>query len=158
MSLYEVYKTLVDKKCIPSILLKEKLKFIENDINSHLEELVNFNIELYMDEDSRFTINIIKNDNLLKPYMCSGYERFILNIMIKNSLNRYCYNNKSNIFCIDEGLDCIDDNNLEKFKIVLERLQNTYNHILLISQIDRIDKYIDHQILIEHKNNCSFII
>ena len=46
--------------------------------------------------------------------MCSGYERFILNIMMKNSLNRYSYNNKSNIFCIDEGLDCIDDNNLEK--------------------------------------------
>jgi DNA repair exonuclease SbcCD ATPase subunit len=81
-----------------------------------------------------------------------------LNIMIKNSLNRYSYNNKSNIFCIDEGLDCIDDNNLKKFKLVLERLQNTYNHILLISQIDRIDKYINHEITIEHKNNYSYII
>ena len=158
LSIYEMYKTLVDKKCIPSILLKEKLKFIENDINIHLDGLVSFKIEMYMDETSKFTLNIIKNDNILKAYMCSGYERFILNIMMKNSLNRYSYNNKSNIFCIDEGLDCIDDNNLKKFKIVLERLRNTYNHILLISQIDRIDKYIDHQILIEHKNNCSYII
>ena len=82
--MYEIYKNLVDKKCIPSILLKEKLKFIENDINSHLEGLVNFKIEMYMDETSRFILNIIKNDNLLKAYMCSGYERFILNIMIKN--------------------------------------------------------------------------
>ncbi len=94
----------------------------------------------------------------MKSYSGSGYERFILNIMIKNSLNRYSYNNKSNIFCIDEGLDCIDDNNLKKFKLVLERLQNTYNHILLISQIDRIDKYINHEITIEQKNNLSYII
>jgi DNA repair exonuclease SbcCD ATPase subunit len=158
LSLYEIYKDLVDKKCIPSILLKEKLKFIENDINFHLDGLVNFKIEMYMDDKSKFILNIIKNDNILKAYMCSGYERFILNIMIKNSLNRYSYNNKSNIFCIDEGLDCIDDNNLKKFKLVLERLQNTYNHILLISQIDRIDKYINHEITIEHKNNYSYII
>jgi hypothetical protein len=44
-----------------------------------------------------------------------------------------------------------------KFKTVLERLQKTYNHIILISQIDRIDKYVDHQIMIEHKQNSSFI-
>ena len=65
--------------------------------------------------------------------MCSGYEKFILNIMIKHTLNRYCYTNKSNLFCIDEGLDCIDDNNIKKFNMVLERLRKTYNHIILIS-------------------------
>ena len=157
LELYDDYKKLVDKKCIPSILLKEKLSFIEKDINSKLDGLVKFKINMYIDENLKFNLDIVKNENILKPYMCSGYERFILNVMIKNSLNRYCYNNKSNIFCIDEGLDCIDDDNLKKFKIVLERLQKTYNHILLISQIDRINKYIDHQILIEHSNNCSFI-
>lgn len=155
--LYKLYKKLVDKKCIRSLLLKEKLRFIENDINVHLDGLVDFEIEMSMNDNSKFELNIIKNDNILQPYMCSGYERFILNIMIKNSLNRYSYNNKSNLFCIDEGLDCIDDNNLKKFKIVLERLQRTYNHVILISQIDRIDKYIDYQIAIEHKNNCSYI-
>ena len=112
---------------------------------------------MYIDNESKFNIDIIKFDNILKPYMCSGYERFILNIMIKNSLNRYCYNNKSNIFCIDEGLDCIDDDNLNKFKIVLERLEKTYNHVILISQIDRINKYIDHNIEISYENNSSSI-
>ena len=155
--LYEEYKKLVDKKCIPTILLKEKIEYIKRDINNHLREMVNFEIDMYISEDLKFTLDIIKNGNILKAYMCSGYERFILNIMIKHSMNRYCYNNKSNLFCIDEGLDCIDDNNLKKFKIVLERLQKTYNHIILISQIDRIDKYIDHQIMIEHKLNSSYI-
>jgi DNA repair exonuclease SbcCD ATPase subunit len=157
IDLYKLYKKLVDKKCIRALLLKEKLRFIENDINLHLDGLVNFEIEMSMNDNSKFELNIIKNDIVLQPYMCSGYERFILNIMIKNSLNRYSYNNKSNLFCIDEGLDCIDDNNLKKFKVVLDRLQQTYNHIILISQIDRIDKYIDYQILIEHKNNSSYI-
>lgn len=155
--LYEKYKNLVDKKCIPSILLKEKIEYIKKDINNNLKDLVKFEIDMYISEDLKFTLDIIKNDTILKAYMCSGYERFILNMMIKNSLNRYCYNNKSNLFCIDEGLDCIDDSNLMKFTTVLERLQKTYNHIILISQIDRIDKYVDHQIMIEHKQNSSFI-
>ena len=151
------YKKLVDKKGIPSIILQKKLEFIQKDINIKLENLVKFKIKMYIDNESKFNIDIIKFDNILKPYMCSGYERFILNIMIKNSLNRYCYNNKSNIFCIDEGLDCIDDDNLNKFKIVLERLEKTYNHVILISQIDRINKYIDHNIEISYENNSSSI-
>ena len=89
--------------------------------------------------------------------MCSGYERFILNIMIKNSLNTYSYINKNNLFCIDEGLDCIDDKNL-KFTLVLERLQSNYNHIILISQIDRINKYVDNEIRIKYKDNYSYIL
>lgn len=155
--LFNIYKKLVDKKCIPALILQKKLEFIQKDINLKLENLVKFKIKMYIDSDSRFNLDIIKFNNTLKTYMCSGYERFILNIMIKNSLNRYCYNNKSNIFCIDEGLDCIDDDNLNKFKIVLERLQRTYDHIILISQIDRINKYIDYKLNIEHKNNTSFI-
>lgn len=155
--LFSIYKKLVDKKCIPALILQKKLEFIQKDINLKLSNLVKFKIKMYIDSESRFNLDIIKFDNILKPYMCSGYERFILNIMIKNSLNRFCYNNKSNIFCIDEGLDCIDDDNLNKFKIVLERLQRTYDHIILISQIDRINKYIDYQLNIEHKNNTSFI-
>lgn len=157
LKIYSIYKKLVDKKGIPSIILQKKLEFIQKDINIKLENLVKFKIKMYIDNESKFNIDIIKFDNILKPYMCSGYERFILNIMIKNSLNRYCYNNKSNIFCIDEGLDCIDDDNLNKFKIVLERLEKTYNHVILISQIDRINKYIDHNIEISYENNSSSI-
>jgi DNA repair exonuclease SbcCD ATPase subunit len=154
--LYETYRKIVDKKCLPNELLKKKIEYIKKDINIHLEDLVNFKIDIYIESD-KIEIDILKNDCTLKPYMCSGYEKFILNIMIKHTLNRYCYTNKSNLFCIDEGLDCIDDNNIKKFNIVLERLRKTYNHIILISQIDRINEYIDHNICIENNSNSSYI-
>ena len=41
--------------------------------------------------------------------------------------------------------------------MVLERLRKTYNHIILISQIDRINEYIDHNICIENNSNSSYI-
>ena len=141
---------------MPNELLKKKIEYIKKDINIHLEDLVNFKIDIYIESD-KIEIDILKNDCTLKPYMCSGYEKFILNIMIKHTLNRYCYTNKSNLFCIDEGLDCIDDNNIKKFNMVLERLRKTYNHIILISQIDRINEYIDHNICIENNSNSSYI-
>lgn len=154
--LYDTYRKIVDKKCLPNELLKKKIEYIETDININLEDLVNFKIHMYI-ESEKIEIDILKNDCNLKPYMCSGYEKFILNIMIKHTLNRYCYTNKSNLFCIDEGLDCIDDNNIKKFHMVLERLRKTYNHIILISQIDRINEYIDHNICIENNSNSSYI-
>ena len=155
--LYKEYKRLVDKKCLPAIILKNKIKYIENDININLEDLVKFKIRLNVSDKSKFQIEILKHNNVLLPYMCSGYERFILNIVIKKSLNKYCYNNKSNLFCIDEGLDCIDQNNIKKFNILLERLQYDYKNIILISHIDRIKKFINNEIVIKHENNSSLI-
>ena len=156
--LYKEYKRLVDKKCLPSLILKNKIKYIETDINNNLTDLVNFKIKLNVSDKSKFEIMIIKHNNLLLPYMCSGYERFILNIVIKKSLNKYCYNNKSNLFCIDEGLDCIDHNNIKKFSILLERLSYDYKNIILISHIDRIKKFINNEIVIKHENNSSLIV
>lgn len=154
--LFNEYKRLVDKKCIPKIILKQKITFIENDINKYLENMVNFKIKFKVDK--KVEIDIKKNKRVLKPYMCSGYERFILNIIIKQTLNKYCFNNKSNIFFIDEGLDCIDDNNLNKFEDFIKVLNKNYNNIILISQIDRIKKFINNQIYINHNGSFSSLL
>ena len=155
--LYSEYKRLTDKKCLPSILLQEKIKFIEDDINNYLTDMVGYSIKMYIDDKSKFNIDIYKNGNILKPYMCSGYETFILNIVLKQSLNKYCYNTKSNIFCIDEGLDCIDDTNLNKFEILIKRLNQNYDNIILISQIDRIRKFINSEVIITNNGKYSTI-
>ena len=119
--------------------------------------MVGYSIKMYIDDKSKFNIDIHKNGNILKPYMCSGYETFILNIVIKQSLNKYCYNTKSNIFCIDEGLDCIDDTNLNKFESLIKRLNQNYDNIILISQIDRIRKFINSEVVITNNGKYSFI-
>lgn len=157
ITLYTEYKRLTDKKCLPSILLQEKIKFIEEDVNNYLTDMVNYTIKMYIDDKSKFNIDILKNDNILKPYMCSGYETFILNIVLKQSLNKYCYNTKSNIFCIDEGLDCIDDTNLNKFENLIKRLNQNYDNIILISQIDRIRKFINSEVEITNNGKYSVI-
>jgi hypothetical protein len=155
--LYTEYKRLTDKKCLPAILLQEKLKFIEEDVNNYLTDMVGYTIKMYIDDKSKFNIDIHKNGNVLKPYMCSGYETFILNIVLKQSLNKYCYNTKSNIFCIDEGLDCIDDTNLDKFEHLIGRLNQTYDNIILISQIDRIRKFINSEVHITNNGKYSIV-
>ena len=158
IELYSEYKRLVDKKCLPSILLQEKIKFIEDDVNNYLTNMVNYSVKMYIDDKSKFIIDIHKNGNILKPYMCSGYESFILNIVLKQSLNKYCYNTKSNIFCIDEGLDCIYDTNLCKFEILIKRLNQNYDNIILISQIDRIRKFINSEVTISNNGKYSSIM
>jgi len=155
--LYTEYKRLTDKKCLPAIMLHEKLGFIECDINNYLTDMVDYTIKMYIDDKSKFNIDIHKHGNVLKPYMCSGYETFILNIVLKQSLGKFCYNTKSNIFCIDEGLDCIDDTNLGKFEGLIKRLNQNYDNIILISQIDRIRKLINSEVNITNNGKYSVI-
>ena len=45
-NLYETYRKIVDKKCLPNELLKKKIEYIKKDINIHLEDLVNFKIDI----------------------------------------------------------------------------------------------------------------
>ena len=65
IELYSEYKRLVDKKCLPSILLQEKIKFIEDDVNNYLTNMVNYSIKMYIDDKSKFIIDIHKNGNIL---------------------------------------------------------------------------------------------
>ena len=63
----------------------------------------------------------------------------------------------SYIFCIDEGLDCIDDTNLTKFEGLIKRLNQNYDNIILISQIDRIRKFINSEVSITNNGKYSII-
>ena len=54
----------------------KKINFIEKDINIKLEGLVKFKIKLFIDDNFKFNLDIHKHNNILKTYMCSGYERY----------------------------------------------------------------------------------
>ena len=52
----------------------------------------------------------------------------------------------------------LDDNNLNKFEDFIKVLNKNYNNIILISQIDRIKKFINNQIYINHNGSFSSLL
>lgn len=148
------YMELVNTKNIPMTLLKMKLSNIENDINIFLEGVVNFKLEV-KESKSKILFGIIKNNKSLSFIQCSSFERFIIQLAVKRALTSNSYVNKSNFFIVDEGMDCIDNNNWNKLSGIINKLKTEYSPIFLISHNDNIKQLVSNNINIEYTQSTN---
>jgi hypothetical protein len=157
---YKEYNIIMGNKGITSKLLFNKIKSIEEYINSIIQTFTKYRINILYDEKKQ-TINMItenKNDeNYLSTTRLSGYEKLMLQIAFKRALNKFSYNSKSSLIIIDEALDCIDqDNFLTKLPEVMNLITQDYSNCLAISQRD-IAHISDHIVKIKKEQGCSII-
>ena len=141
--LYEEYKKLVGEKGLPCTILEDKIPFIEEEINKHLEVYTNFKIKINIEGNgTRKKIIIYQykdgTDKLLSVNSCSGYESFILNVIFKTVIKKSCYINFPSVIAIDEVWEKISETNYDKLDGIFELLVNNYKNILVISHIDAI--------------------
>ncbi len=168
-----IYKSLVDKKGIPYFLLSKKIKYITDHINEFLKNITNFSIEINLNNIStpeqssknkkstiRNKIDVIihKHGLQLEVSQLSGFERFILDLSMKRAITKHIYKSKCSFLSIDEGLDCIDENNFEKLDKVIHLLKQDYRNIVLITHIEKIRKYEDNTIYIRRNDMNSEIV
>lgn len=142
-SLYDEYKKLVGEKGLPCTILQDKIPFIEEEINKHLEVYTNFKIKINIEGNgTRKKIIIYQykdgTDKLLSVNSCSGYESFILNVIFKTVIKKSCYINFPSVIAIDEVWEKISETNYDKLDGIFELLINNYKNILVISHIDAI--------------------
>lgn len=147
-------KNLLSKDKIPYLILDKKLKVVEEYMNIILQEFVEFYVEFNTNND-KINIIIHKDNKELCPTQCSGFEKFIMDVSIKYSLMINSNYNKSEIFFIDEGLDCIDEYNFAKLDILFNKLREIYNNIFIITHIK--NTLSDNQIIITENKEYSYI-
>jgi len=135
------YIYLVSKNGIPSSLLSQKIDSIEKHVNVILltmntSMVCSIKIEQNKNGKKQLLISITKDSGLILDIpQLSGYERFILTLAFKSALHKNSMVNKGNILCIDEGLDCIDEVNINKLDLLVSILLKTYSNILVVSHI-----------------------
>lgn len=158
LSNLKIYKSLINEKGIPSLILEDKMPNIEVEINKILSYYTNFQIKIEINGNgSRKKIDIyqIKNkkkDMKLTVNSCSGYELFILNIAFKIVIKNSCYINCPSFICIDEVWEKISEENYNKLHKIFDLLKNNYKNILVISHIDQIKNYLEENYSGKHIN------
>ena len=157
LDLYSEYINLVNKNTIPTKLINKKNLYIQDHINTFLENLTSFSIKITSDDKSGINFCINKKDLELDVNQLSGYETFILNIALKSALNKYSFISKSTLFILDEGLDVVDKDNFKKLDILMKLLMRHYNHILLISHMPKVKDLHNHEITIKNNGKSSYI-
>jgi DNA repair exonuclease SbcCD ATPase subunit len=86
-----------------------------------------------------------------------GMETFITELAFKIAISYIAVLPKSNILFIDEGISVLDKNNIDNIYCIIEFLKIHYNNIYLITHIDKVKEHFDREIIINKKNNKSYV-
>jgi DNA repair exonuclease SbcCD ATPase subunit/predicted phosphodiesterase len=134
---------------LPFMLLKPVN--LENKVNILLcnLNLTEFTVKITkIFYNNRCGIEIYKdvNDNMLNILNCSGYEQFIVNLVLRFSIIDISNRWSTNFMAIDEGFSCMDETNLTNLELLFEYLRDSFKFVFIVSHLD------------ELKSNCNEFI
>ena len=141
-SAYEYYMEAVKRNGVPYELISRVLPVLENEVNSILSQIVEFNLKFEVDG---------KNINTYIDYetgrwpleMTSGMEKFVSSLAIRTSLIGISNLPRPNFLAIDEGFGNLDSDNLNSMFMLFDYLKSTFDFILIISHLDSMRDVMD---------------
>jgi len=150
IELYELFKELFNSNGIPLKLIEDNLPILEKIVNELIERYTKYRIRIQLvvgtkkvkgeeKETNNIEISIVERgtNTQISIESLSGYETILFHIAVKSALNTWSENNKCNMLCIDESLDCIDKENFhETLPKILDFIKESYESVLMISQRD----------------------
>jgi len=153
-SAYEYYMEAVKRNGVPYELISSVLPVLENEVNSILSQIVEFNLKFEVDGKNINTF--IDYDTGRWPLeMTSGMEKFVSSLAIRTSLIGISNLPRPNFLAIDEGFGNLDSDNLNSMFMLFDYLKSTFDFILIISHLDSMRDIMDTLININKVNSFS---
>lgn len=151
------YSSVIKKDGVPLRILNETIPKIQKKINIILDNFVDFELELVATEKN-IMINIVYDNVQWDVAGCSGFEKFIINIVFRIALQDITNISRPDFIAIDEGWGCFDEDNLQKVDIIFNIVKSYYEYVLIITHIDKLKDNVDKHLLVKRDvNNCSYI-
>jgi DNA repair exonuclease SbcCD ATPase subunit/DNA repair exonuclease SbcCD nuclease subunit len=156
IEIHKEYERLFHVKCIPSLLLEQKMRIFERAVNAIFNAHTKYTFICRLSEEDdkgsrTIDIKINKGDSWdIDVANLSGFESILLTIAINRTLLDIS-NSKGNIFVIDESLDCIDQERwAEKLPKIFDIIRSTFASTLIISHREIPDDIVEAKIKIRN--------
>ena len=150
-----MYLQAVSRDGIPAQILRKRLPVINYKINSILQNVVNFKIELYVKPNGDivdfYYFNEDKSD-ALPLALGSGSQKFIGSVAIRDALHYISCMVKPSFCIIDEGFGTLDDEKSSDIINVLNYLKTKYKNVIIITHKSVIKDGVDHIISVQKTN------
>ena len=154
---YTYYMMTISRDGIPYNLISKALPTIESEINSILNQIVEFTVNLTT--DGKNVIGHINYDGKKWPIeMGSGLEKFVLSLAIRVALINISNLPRPNFIAIDEGFGCADKDNLNSMSSLLSYFRDIFDFIWVVSHLDAMKDMVDTQLEIKKERGFSKIV
>lgn len=144
---YSIYMQAVHRDGIPSEIIKRKLPLINRKINSILNEVCEFNMDLKITEKGdvieEFYYDKQNKTDALPISSASGSQRFIISVAIKDALHHNSHLIKPSISIIDEGFGSLDNTKVIDIMDILYYLKSRYKNVIIITHVDQLQDFVD---------------
>jgi DNA repair exonuclease SbcCD ATPase subunit len=154
---YDYYLKAVNRNGVPYQLISEALPRIQNETNTILSNIVDFQVLFDTDGKSINTYIVYDDERFWALELSSGMEKFIASLAIRTALINISSLPRPNFIVIDEGLGTLDSTVLTNFSIFLDYLKSQFKFVIIISHIDVVRDIVDSQIDIRKENGFSSI-
>lgn len=149
--IYSIYLRCTHRDGIPADIIRKKLPAINSKIKSILKDLVEYNLELWLDKKGdvkeSFYYNDDKSDSLPMD-SSSGAQGFLANLAIRDALHYASKLPKSSMCIIDEGFGKLDPDITINMQEPLNYLKNKYRNVFVVTHKDIVKDFMDNIIVV----------
>lgn len=154
-TIFKVYIDMIGKKGISKLILRSVLPIINGELQRLLEDITDFEIEVYIDDKNEVRYLIIK-DGVEKPLKSgSGYELTTSSIALRCVLGKMSSLPTPNFIVFDEVMGRVAAENLSKMKPLFDRISDMYDTVFFITQNDVVKDWSNKIITVIKENNVS---
>jgi DNA repair exonuclease SbcCD ATPase subunit len=155
--IFKLYIELVGKKGISKLVLRSVLPIINSEAQRLLEDVVDFEIEIFMNDKNDVQFLIVKDEvsKLLKSG--SGLEKTAASLALRAVLGKLSSLPMPNFITFDEVLGKIAPENLEKLKTLFDKIKDMYEIVFFITHNDLVKDWGDNVVTVVKKDNLSKI-
>ncbi len=155
--IFKIYIDLVGKKGISKLVLRSVLPIINSEAQRLLEDVVDFDIEIFMNDKNDVQFLIVKDEvsKLLKSG--SGMEKTAASLALRAVLGKLSSLPMPNFITFDEVLGKVAPENIEKLKTLFDKIKDMYDIVFFITHNDLVKDWGDNVVTVVKKDNISKI-
>jgi len=158
MKAHELIAQAFSRKGIPALITTSQLPVINAEIAEILHGIVDFNIELEVDDvNDSMEVYIDYGDSRRPIELASGMEKMIASLAIRVALINVSSLPKTDMFIIDEAFGPMDPSNVEACNRLLTSLKRYFKTIVVITHVDGVKDAADHIIEINKVEKDSHV-
>ena len=155
--IFKLYIDMVGKKGISKLVLRSTLPIINGELQRLLEDITDFNIEVFIDNKNEVRYLLVKDGVEKSLRSGSGFELTTASIALRCVLGKMSSLPSPNFITFDEVMGRVAQENISKMKPLFERISDMFDIVFFITQNDVIKDWADNIITIDKVDNISKI-
>lgn len=156
--IYKIYIDLVGKKGVSKLVLRSVLPIINAEVERLLDDVCDFQIEIFMDDKNDVQFLIIKNGVSKRLKSGSGFEKTASSLALRAVLGKISTLPMPNFITFDEVLGKVAPENIEKLKPLFDKIKDMYNIVFFITHNDIVKDWGDNILTVKKDDDISRII